>query len=280
MIDQQVGLHLGEGLHQGRRGRGLAQPVDGRAVAQRIDELDHEAVHVGHREHRHHLVAGRDVALAVVHDGGEVAVGEHHALRVAGGAGGVVDRGEVVPVVGREDDVVGAVAIGPLGGEQAVHLGEGGFDFRGGGPQELPAVDVHDELERAHLGDVHLGELVFVGEEGDALGVVDEEGGVLCGEVREERDDDGLVGIDGEVAHAPAGAVAGPEGDLVPLLQAELLEHEVEFLNLGGHLAIGKGFAADAVEGCFVPILSRRILQALQVMRIFFHGLVLFVSVV
>ena len=220
------------------------------------------------------------MALAEVDVRAEVAVGEHDALRVAGGAGRVVDRGEVVPVVGRVDDVVGAVAVGPLGGEQAVHLGVGGFDLRGGGPQELPAVDVYDELERAHLGDVHLGELVFVGEEGDALGVVDEEGGVLGGEVREERDDDGFVGIDGEVTHAPAGAVAGPEGDLFTLLDAQFLENDVEFLDLGGHLAVSEGLAADAVEGRFVPIFSRRILQALQVVRIFFHGLGLFVSVI
>ena len=214
---------------------------------------------MGHREHGDHLVAGGDVALAEVDVCAEVAVGEHHALRVAGGAGRVVDRGEVVPVVGREDDVVGAVAIGPLGGEQAVRLGEGGFDFRGGGPQELPAVDVHDELERAHLGDVHLGELVFVGEEGDALGVVDEEGGVLGGEVREERDDDGFVGNDGEVTHAPAGAVAGPEGDLLTLLDADFVEEEVELLDLGGHLAIGEGLAADGVQRGFVPVFARRI---------------------
>ena len=51
----------------------------GKAVAQ----LDHESVHVGHGQHRHHLVAGIDVGHVVITEfqvGPQAAVGEHHAF--------------------------------------------------------------------------------------------------------------------------------------------------------------------------------------------------------
>ena len=46
--------------------------------------------------------------LVAVFDGGaEVAVGEHHTLRGARGAGGVVDDGEVGEIVRRESEIPG-----------------------------------------------------------------------------------------------------------------------------------------------------------------------------
>ena len=272
--DQQVRLDVGECLEERGRGRGLAEPVDGRAVAERVDELDYEAVHMGHREHRDHL-ARRDVALAEVDVGAEVPVGQHDALRVAGGAGSVVDRGQVVPVVGREDHIVRAVAGRPLGRERGVDPGVGLRDLVGSGVEQLPGVDVDDELDSRHLVDVQLLELILVGEEGDALGVIHQEGGPVGGEVGQQRHDHGFVGVHGEVGHTPGGAVAGPEGDLLTLLDAEFLEEKMEFLNLGGHLAISEGLTADAVEGGLVPVLARCILQTLQIVRIISHVVVL-----
>ncbi len=226
---------------------------------------------MGHREHRHHLVAGRHVALAEVHVGAEIPVGQHDALRVAGGTGSIVDRGQVVPVVGREDDVIRAVAVGPFGGEERVHLVVGGGDLVVRGVEQLPVVDIDDKPDSRHLGGVELLELVLVGKEGDALGVIHQEGGAVGREVGQQRHDHGLVGVDGEVGHTPGGAVAGPQGDLLALLDAQLLEDQVELLDLRGHLAVGEGLAADGVEGGLVPILLRRLLQALQVVRIFLH---------
>ena len=49
--DQDVGLDVGEGGHQrGGSGR-LAQEPDMAAAAERIEELEGEAEHVGHRQH-------------------------------------------------------------------------------------------------------------------------------------------------------------------------------------------------------------------------------------
>ena len=266
--DEQVGLDLGEGLEQRGRGRGLAQPVDGGAVAEGIDEFDDQAVHVGHRQHRDHPLAGGNVALVEIDVCAEVAVGEHYALRVSAGAGGVVDGGEVVPVVGGELDVGGTVAARPFFREQFFHRVVGRGDFLALRVEELPAVDIDDELQRGHLVDVHLGEFVLVGEEGDALRMVDQEGGAFWGEVGQQGHDDGFVGIDGEVGHAPARAVAGPQRNLLTFLQADVFESEMQFLDLSGHLAIGERFSAEAVECGFVPELFGSVLQPFQVMRI------------
>ena len=96
--------------------------------------------------------------------------------------------------------------------------------------------------------------------------MVDKECGIVRGEVCKQGHYHGFIGIHSHVAHAPAGAVAGPEGDLVAFLEAELFEYEVEFFNLCGHLAVGEGIAAYGVEGGLVPELAGCVLQSFQVM--------------
>ena len=226
---------------------------------------------MGHGEHGDHLVTCGNVALAEIYAGAEVAVGEHDALGVAGGTGGVVDGGEVVPVVSGEDNVIGLHAFGPLGVEELVHGVIDFLDLGGGGIEGLPGVHVDDETDCWHVGDVHVLPLVLVGEKDHALGVVCEESCAFGGEVCQDRDYDGLVSVDGEVAHTPAGAVAGAEGDFLSLLDAEFVEYEVEFFDLSGHLAVSVGLASDAVEGGLLPVFAGSVLKTLQIMRIFFH---------
>ena len=87
----------------------------------------------------------------------------------------------------------------------------------------------------------------------------------------QQRDNYCLVSVDRQIGHAPAGSVSGVEGYLLTFLESEFFEYQVEFFDLSGHLAIGEGVAPDAVECCFVPILSGCILKTLQIMRIICH---------
>ena len=258
--DEEVGLHVRESLHQGRRSRSLAQPVDRSPVAERIDEFDHEAVHVGHRKHGDHLVAGRYIALAVVDVGREIPVREHDALRVARGAGSVVDGGEIVPVIGRIDDVVGTEAVGVFLGEVFIQMIVGRLDLVVFAEQELPGIDGEDGADIGHLGDVHLLESVAVGKQGDAVAVVHKPHYALDGEVRENGDDHGLIGIDRQIGEAPAGAVAGAEGYLFAFADTGLLEDDVEPFDRSRHLGIGEGLPANGIQRGLIPIFPGRIL--------------------
>ena len=137
--------------------------------------------------------------------------------------------------------------------------------------QQLPCIHVEDGLEGRHLIEIHQFPLFRVGEQGDAVGMVHQAGHAVRLEVGQDRDDDGLIGIDGKVGEAPAGAVAGAEADLVALLEPGLFEDDMETGDVGRHLGIGEGFAADGVEGRLVPVLARRVLQALEIVRIIAH---------
>ena len=55
-------------------------------------------------------------------------------------------------------------------------------------------------------------------------------------EIRQYRNDDRLVGVHGQIGHSPAGAVAGPKGDVLSFLKTGLVEEDVELLNQSGHL--------------------------------------------
>ena len=236
--DELVRPDFLEGFHQCAWCRGLSQPVDRRAVAERVDELGHEAVHVGHREHGDHpvLVRGRTMNLAELDRGAEIPVGQHHALRVAGRAGRVVDDRQIVHVVSRVDDILRAEAVRVLLGEEIVDVVPERLDLRLAAIEYLQVVHIHNNLDLRHLSDVKLSPFVCVGQQCHAVRMVHEALHAFRSEIRQYRHDDGLVGVHSQIGHAPAGAVAGPKGDVLPLLKTGLVEEDVELLDQSGHL--------------------------------------------
>ena len=138
--------------------------------------------------------------------------------------------------------------------------------------EDIPVVHVEDHLEGGHLLGIHLLPARGVGEEGDGVGVVHQAHHALGREVREDRDDDGLVCVDGQVGESPAGAVVGAEGDLVPFLEAGFFEDDVETGDGGGHLGVGQAVPANGVEGGLVPVLPGRCLKSFQIVRISAHS--------
>ncbi len=167
--------------------------------------------------------------------------------------------------------VVRAVAIGIFGRKESVHLVVHGLYSIVRRPERLPGIHVDDQLEKRHLRDVELLPFGLVGEQGDALGMVDQVVDAVRREVGQDRNDHGLIGVDGQVGHAPAGTVLRADSDLVAFLEAELLEDEMELLDLRGHLGVVERLAADVVEGRLVPEFPGCILQSLQVVRVLIH---------
>ena len=265
---EQIRLHLGECGHQRRRGRGLCEPVYAHAVAERVDEFDHESVHMSHWEHGHHivLVSCGHMLLCEVDGGREVPVGEHHSLRVACRTGGVVDGAELVEVVERVVHVFRTEALRILRAEEAVHLVKLGTQLIVRTIEQFPALHIYHHPQARHLGRIHLLPLVGIREEGDALRMVHEEAGVVGSEVREYGHNHGLVGVHSEVGHAPFRAVPCRKGNLVALGYACVFEDYVESLYGTGHLPIGETDAAHVVEGRLVPVFSGRILESVKIM--------------
>ncbi len=207
--DQQIRLHIGKGLHKRSRRRGLAQPIDGRAVAQGIDKLDYQAVHVGHGQHGDHLVARRYVALTEIHIRAEIAIGQHHAFRVSGRAGSIIDRAQVVPVIGREMDefllVSVRIFLGKGGIQVLVRLGEG----RIVAIEQIPGIHIHRHAQPGHFGHIQFGPFIGVGKKHYAFGMIHQIADTFRRKIGQNRDNHGLVGIHSHIGHSPAGAVTG-----------------------------------------------------------------------
>ena len=108
--DDDVGLHFLHGLEQQRGAGGLAEIIDAYAAAEGIEELIGEPVDVSHGQHADYavgVVVG-EIPVTVVDGGGEAFVAEHDALGGACRAGGVVDYGKVLGIVGGIMHVFGA----------------------------------------------------------------------------------------------------------------------------------------------------------------------------
>ena len=137
--------------------------------------------------------------------------------------------------------------------------------------QQLPGIHVDRGLESGHLRHIQFRPLVCIREKDHAFGMVGQVGDAVRCEIGQDRNDDRLIGIHGQVDDTPAGAVAGTQGDLLSLFDTSLPEKEVEPFDLPGHVGVGEGFTTDIVQGRFVPVFPGCSLQAFQIMRIVFH---------
>ncbi len=144
--------------------------------------------------------------------------------------------------------------------------------------QDIPVIHIKGHLESRHLFRVHLGPTGCVGEQGDAVGMIDQAHHTLGGEIGKNGDDNGFIGVHGQIGKPPFGAVIGAEGNFISLLEAGFLKHDVETGDVRGHLGIGEGIAADGIEGGLVPVFARSLLQALQIVRIILYHTYMFNS--
>ena len=158
-------------------------------------------------------IGGREVLV-----GGDVAVGEGNAFGLAGGAGGVDERGQIVRLDGVSEGVEDRIALGTARIGVAQHLAEGDGAFGSGG------IHHHDAFEVGLVA--HGGELVELharGDDGDAAaGVANLLRDLLAGEGGIEGDVGRADGERGKVGNDPLPAVFADERDAIALFRAEL----------------------------------------------------------
>src|SRR6266581_5047579 len=220
------------GYRGGNRGADLEESlcdgIDGFDIGKgsalkEIDVVARAAVNVGERKERERDVLGgveAEVVANVGDVGAKIAVREHHAFRLAGGAGSVDERSELAGKNLRSARTVGgnvrcaragdksfvaeAIAgdIGAtVGDNNLLQLGKAGADSEK--LLQLGRADNEDDLGSAVFQDVRhaVGRFVEINGHGD-----------------------GASAVDGEVGGMPLGAVGGKETDAVAGLHAEFHE--------------------------------------------------------
>ena len=255
------GLDLGQRLRDdGGRGH-TVEIEDMTAVEELEDELEGHAVHVGHGQHGYDLVAGLD-GLAQ-HVAGEVvvrpegAVGDHHALREARGAAGVVDDSQFVGIL--LDVIVHMFLAEVLGEFLAVELVEvlaGVGELVSATHHQRVVGIVNDTFEGGHRHRVDNGGHVVAHEQQAGLGVVHDVMDLLGIELVQDGNGDGAVGECRQEGNGPLRGVAATEGYLVALLDATVLEKDVHFLDLSCHIMELKRLAFVVGQSITVPIVD------------------------
>jgi hypothetical protein len=167
--------------------------------------------------------------------GGDVAVGEGNAFRLACGSGGVDEGGQIAGLNGTNKRVEHRVALCAACvciGEQLAH-GDG--SVRGG------RVHYYDGLKRSlRAYRLKLVELLASGDEGDAaIGVANLLGDLLASQSGIKRHVCRANGQHSEVGDCPLPAILADEGDAVALLRAEAQQCRSQRTNSLIHLLRG-----------------------------------------
>ena len=241
------------GLEVSRHGRDI-EDAEGHAVAERGHQVVHQAEDVGVGEHADVVVLPlvREMVGNQLDVGAEVADGDHHALRVAGGAGGVHQGAELVQRTVLEVDVVGAEPVGVGGGEDRVTLRVDVGEVAAGG-QQFAALGVEDAHYLRHGLEVHLLEDRLLRIKDAAVGMGHELHRVRGRETVEELHGHESARLGGEEGLAPACAGAGVDGNLVARLETGGPPPEDGFLEFGGQLTVGDTGLVIFNKCCLVP---------------------------
>ena len=264
--DDDARAYVGKCLGDDSRAGHAGEVIDVAAGEKLEDELEGHAVHVGHGEDADDGVTGMDLGSEDV--AGEVgiaphgAVGQHHALGVAGGAAGIVDEGKLVgallAIVGH---MLASEVLGVLAAEHLVEVLSGIGETVGAREHKRVVGDVDDALEGGHAGAVYLGGHHVADEEELGLAVVDDVVDLVGGELVQDGHGHGTVGDGGEKGACPRRTVAAAEGYLVALGHAAALEEDVELLYLAGHVVILQGGSFVVGECIEVPMVFDALLD-------------------
>ena len=163
-------------------------------------------------------VGGIEVEIdwGVILVGGDVAVGEGDALGLAGGAGGVNERGQIAGLDGADEGIEDGIALGAAGIGIVNQLAHGDGALGSGRIH-------HDDAFQLGLGAdrVKLVELLARGNDGNAAaGVAHQFRYLLAGEGGVDGNIRGADGQSSKIGDHPLPAVLADEGDAVALFRA------------------------------------------------------------
>ena len=241
------------GLEVSRHGRDV-EDAKGHAVAERGHQVVHQPEDVGVGEHTDVVVLPlvREMMGNQLDIGAEVADGDHHALRVAGGTGGVHQGAELVQRTVLVVHVFGAEPVGVGGGEDGVALRIDVGEFAAGG-QQFAALGVEDAHYLRHGLEVHLLEDRLLRIEDTAVGMGHEVHRVFGGEAVEELYGDEPACLGGKEGLGPACAGTCVDGDLVAALKPGSPPPEDGLFEFGGQFPVGDADLVIFNKCCLVP---------------------------
>ena len=210
-----------------------------------VGELEGHSVHVCHREHTEHFVTGLEFfaedmesEVAVAPEG---AVGNHDALRVAGGAAGVVEDCHFVGLVLIVVEEFGQEAVGELFAKEPVEVLACKSELVIAADEQAVIGERDDAQQVRHLVSIQIGPNLVAHEEKLRLRVVNDVVNLGGMELVEDGDGDSSVGEDAEEGSSPSAEVASAQGYLVAWLDACLFEEDVELLDDAGYVLVLKG---------------------------------------
>ena len=236
-------------LHVGRDGVHALGVVDHHARVEHAVVAEHPLEDVGERQEREALVLGGEAEQPDTgrHVRGDVAVGQHHALRVAGGARGVDEGGEVVGgrLQRRRPASRGAmpVAARPRASTSSKAMTPG------------PAADSSNAITCASAGRLaaHRQHLVQLGrgrdQYRDGAGVAQDVLGLLAGKGGVDRDVGAAGGETGVVGDGPLGPVLREDRHPIAGRTSQLQQAEAQVLDPLRHLAIAEVHPASRALG-------------------------------
>ena len=184
--------------------------------------------------------------------GAEVADGDHHALRIAGGAGGVHQGAELVQRTVLEVHVFSAEPVGVGGGEDRVTLRVDVGEVAAGG-QQFAALGVEDAHYLRHGLEVHLLEDRLLRIKDAAVGMGHQVHRIFGGEAVEELYGHEPARLGGEEGLAPACAGTCVDGYFVARLQACGPPPKDGLFKFGCQLPVGNTGLVVFNEGGLVP---------------------------
>ena len=207
------------------------------------------------------------LADAEQHVAGQVVAQQHHALREARGARGIVDFHEVAVGPSLIDYVVGTEALGIAFVEVAAQDAYAALHVDVGTLIEAlaAAFERDDGLDVEQILGLYVLPDILSDEEQLGLRVVDDVGDVHRIEIRQDGHYHRTVSDYRHVCYHPVGAVAAADGHLGAGFHLQLAEELMRHGNAFGQFTVGDCFAGGIIgKGRQIPVFSEALFKQLH----------------
>ena len=229
-------------------------------------ELEGHAIHMCQREDAddvwillkmltHHLAGKVEVAP-------QCAIWNHHTLREARGAAGVVDECQLVGtllVVVVHMLLTEVFRI--LAAKHLIEVLAGIGEFIGARHQERIVRDVDDALQPRHLRGIDGSGHDITHKEQLGVAVVHDVMHLVGHELMQDGHSHGTIGEHSQIGGGPVGTVASAKGNLVALHHPTVLKHDMQFLNLTCHIMVLQRSSFKIGECIAIPVVDDALLD-------------------
>ena len=237
------------------------------------EEIERTSIRVRQREESHEARSFEsDATLKTIpHVSCQCIQRGNHTLAETSGAGGIVDRTDLVIAALVEMQVFGPISVRMF---CFVFLCDGvvvnllRIQSQG---DRMPVIQADSSQHLRNLIKVDSLPVDITDEEQFRAGMVDNVNSIVCTEVLENRNDNSTISDSSKENGYPVTVITSHDGDLVVLLNTALFEEYVQFLHVDSQLAICQGDVRTIVsDGRHLPVLFERALIHLDKIVFFF----------